>query len=667
MYCFPRIPLRYIQVTALLNLSKLALQHRPMKSINICALARLLFCYACTLYCLTVNAENQSDQNTIAAPGYGSLAFIAAQVGRYQLPVLGVAADGQVLDSQANSLRLHDLMGNKIVLLSFIYATCNDVNGCPLATTVFHRIKSRLKQEPELAKQLRLLTLSFDPRHDTPEQMRRYGESFQDQGVEWKFLTTESESTLKPILEAYQQSIQKQYNQQGQDTGTYAHILRVFLIDKNKRLRNIYSVSFLHPDTLINDIKTLLLADGLDQELPKINLNAKTISYQQGDNKSGYEQTDYVTQSSALSHRMGQSTELITLVTQPPLGLPAVPSPKNNKITQAKISLGRKLFYDRRLSLNNTFSCAMCHIPEQGFSSNEMVTAVGIEGRSVKRNTPTLYNVAYMSKLFHDGREDSLEQQVWGPLLASNEMANPAIASVINKLKNSRDYDHLFEQAFNKAPSMETVGMALASYQRTLNSANSDFDQWYYGKQNQTLSKMSIQGYNLFVGKAACVNCHTINSNYALFTDNKLHNTGLGYQQSMAKQTAAQRVQVAPGLFIDVDSSLIDSVSATQSSDLGLYEITQNPDDRWKYKTPSLRNIALTAPYMHNGEFATLQQVVEFYNQGGIANENLDKLIKPLNLSDVEIKALVDFLKSLTGDNINTLVSDAYAAPIGDP
>ena len=130
----------------------------------------------------------------------------------------------------------------------------------------------------------------------------------------------------------------------------------------------------------------------------------------------------------------------------------------------------------------------MCHIPEQGFSNNEMRTAVGVEGRSVRRNAPSLYNVGYAKLLFHDGRENSLEQQVWGPLLAHNEMANPSIGYVLDKIKHSADYRGLFEKAFHKPAGMETLGQALASYQRTLNSADSPFDRWYYGKQAQALS-----------------------------------------------------------------------------------------------------------------------------------------------------------------------------------
>ena len=177
-----------------------------------------------------------------------------------------------------------------------------------------------------------------------------------------------------------------------------------------------------------------------------------------GDRKQGYDTQAYVTNSLSVTARTGRQASLINFVNQPVLGLPPVNVPLDNQIDENKIALGRLLFYDRRLSLNDTFSCAICHIPEQGFTSNEMATAVGFEGRSVKRNSPTIYNVAFYSVLFHDGREDSLEQQVWSPLLAHNEMANPSIGYVINKIKAIKEYDGLFEAAFDgKGPTMETV------------------------------------------------------------------------------------------------------------------------------------------------------------------------------------------------------------------
>lgn len=623
--------------------------------------SQLIFAFACLSSQLTL-ADNKP-----LVLGYSALPYSAPQSGSYQLPSLGLAGDGLVLDTENKSKKLHDLMGDKVVLLSFIYATCSDVNGCPLATSVLYKIKNRLSKEPKLAKQLRLLTLSFNPQHDTPEKMAHYGKGLQNTGLEWQFLTTRSEQDLQPILQSYQQNVQKIFDKNGRFTGTFSHNLRVYLIDKNKQLRNIYSVDFLHPDTLISDIKTVLnpqisQAKSTTQET-KLQNNAL---YRAGDNKAAYENSAYKTQSIALTQRSGRSADLLKTIKQPPLGLPAVPQPKNNPITVAKIALGKKLFYDRRLSLNNTFSCAMCHVPEQGFTNNEMATAVGVEGRTVRRNAPTLYNVAYLEKLFHDGRENSLEQQAWGPLLAHNEMANPSIGTVIDKINHSTDYKGLFEKAFKRGASMETVGMALASYQRTLNSANSAFDHWLYGKQKNALTPAAKHGYQLFVGKASCASCHQIGEKSALFTDQKLHNTGIGFDAAMNKTAEKLKVQVAPGVFLDVDSSMVNRVAEPKAADLGLYEITQNPADRWKYKTPSLRNISLTVPYMHNGKFATLEQVLEFYNQGGVKNENLDPLLKPLKLNKTEINDLVAFLQSLTGSNVAELVADGFAAPIGE-
>lgn len=386
-----------------------------------------------------------------------------------------------------------------------------------------------------------------------------------------------------------------------------------------------------------------------------------------GDDKRGYESQDYETNAKAIEKRSGQSTNLLEFVEKPPLGLPPVPVPRSNPFTRAKVDLGRKLFFDRRLSFNDTFSCAMCHVPEQGFSSNEVQTAVGVEGRSGRRNSPTIYNIAYSTSLFHDGREENLEQQIWGPLLAHNEMGNASIGAVLSKIRQIPDYKGLFEAAFDgKGPSMNTVGMALAVYQRTLVSGNSPFDRWYYGKEEHAISADAKHGFQLFTGKARCATCHTIAADHALFTDNQLHNTGHGYRQSMGIKPKTTKVQVAPGIFREMSTSIIDKISEPVPADLGLYEVTQNPHDRWKYRTPSLRNITLSAPYFHDGAFQNLREVVEFYNEGGIPNVTLDPLIKPLNLNDKEMDDLVTFMRTLTGDNVNRIILDSFAAPIGD-
>lgn len=621
------------------------------------------YCHAAAALFLCLATAAFAEDVKPLAPGYSALPFQPAAPGSYQLPVIGPAADGEVLTSTGETRRLHQLMGDKPVVLSFIYAACSDVNGCPLATQVLHKISRQLQKQPELADSLRLLTLSFNPTQDTPEMMRHYGEGFKTGNFDWRFLTTRDEQALQPILDGYRQDVRKIYDDKGRFTGTYSHLLRVYLIDKDKHIRNIYSVDFLHADTVINDVKTLLAGAKPQAEPPPA---ATEMLYSPGDNKQDYQRADYQTRSLALAQRQGKPADLLSFARKPPLGLPKLPVPADNPLTPAKIGLGRKLFFDRRLSLNNTFSCAICHIPEQGFANNEMATAVGIEGRGVRRNAPSLYNVGYAQLLFHDGRENSLEQQAWGPLLARNEMANPSIGYVIDKLKASADYRGLFEKAFGKGPSMETVGQALASYQRTLNSAASAFDRWYYGKQKDALGEPAQRGFQLFTGKAACSACHEIGTKSALLADQRRHNTGIGYAEAMLKSDDKQRLQVAPGVFIDVDKQNLQGLSSGKSNDLGYYEISQSPADRWAYKTPSLRNVALSAPYMHNGSLATLEDVVNFYNRGGVANENLSPLLKPLALSDAEVADLVAFLKALTGANVEALVADAFAAPVGE-
>ncbi len=604
------------------------------------------------------------------APGYGELGYTPPPVGSYELPPLGRAADGRVLDSNGQSRRLYELFGDRYTLLAFIYSRCSDVDGCPLTSHVFYKIKAAMKQDPVLAEGLKLISLSFDPEVDTPQVMALYGNNFRYAGSagEWRFLTTASQAELAPILSAYNQNVLPDPSVGGQSSG-FSHVLRVFLIDPQKRIRNIYSVDFLHQDLIINDVKTLMARRSSNPETVKTAFSpsrAQRLS-QPGDDKRGYESDSYRTRSRALARREGEATDLLAIAEHPPLGLPPLPVPADNPLTREKIELGRRLFYDRRLSLNDTFSCAMCHIPEQGFTSNELAMAVGIEGRTVRRNSPTIYNAAYAGLLFHDGREQTLEQQVWGPLLAKNEMGNTSVGQVLEKIRRIDDYRGRFEAAFDgRGVGMETLGMALASYQRTLLSGDSPFDRWYYGGEEQALSAEAQQGFELYIGRAGCAACHHIGETAALFSDDRLHNTGLGYRESMGLRPEKQTVLVAPGVTLEIDRAIIEQVGEPPPADVGRYEVTQDPRDRWKYKTPSLRNLTLTAPYMHNGAFTTLRQVVDFYDAGGVANELLDPLIRPLHLSEKEKAALIAFLESLTGSNVDTLVADAFAAPVGD-
>lgn len=345
---------------------------------------------------------------------------------------------------------------------------------------------------------------------------------------------------------------------------------------------------------------------------------------------------------------------------EPMLGLPSAPAPDARAAD--RVLVGRKLFMDRRLSRNGTMSCGMCHVPEQGFTVNELATAVGIEGRSLRRNAPTVLNVGYYTSFFHDGRAATLEEQVWGPLLAPDEMGNASRDSVVARIATLPDYGGLFERAFpGTGLSSDTISAALASYQRSLASAGSAFDRWFYRGETDALSASAQRGYVLFRGKAQCGACHEIGGRYALFTDNAFHNIGVGLGRP-ARSTATVDVQLAPGVQTKVAVRTLDDLFGAPPADEGRYEVTKLESDRFAYRTPTLRNVELTAPYMHDGSLATLRDVVDFYDRGGEQNPGLDKFMVPLFLTEREKEDLVAFMRSLTGANVEQLTAQARAA-----
>lgn len=356
-------------------------------------------------------------------------------------------------------------------------------------------------------------------------------------------------------------------------------------------------------------------------------------------------------------------------IRNPPLGLPEVPAPEANSPTMPKIRLGRKLFLDRRLSRNGTLSCAMCHVPEQGFTVNELQTAVGHEGQVLRRSAPTLLNVAYAGPFFHDGREPSLDLQPFDVFLNPDEMAAPSLGAIVGKVRALSDYAPLFENAFRKHATVENIGQALGTYLRTLLSANSPFDRWHFGGEQEVLSEAAKRGFERFTGKARCTQCHTIGDDHALFSDYRFHDTGLGWYNSLGKGRITEpiEVEIAPGRVAHLGRSSLESVADPPANDLGRYEVTDNPADRWRFKTPTLRNVSLTAPFMHDGSFSTLRDVVEFYNRGAHRHDGLDSVLHPLDLAEGEINELVAFLESLTGDNIDELIRDARSQAIGNP
>ncbi|HUO54229.1 MAG TPA: cytochrome c peroxidase [Rhodoblastus sp.] len=330
-----------------------------------------------------------------------------------------------------------------------------------------------------------------------------------------------------------------------------------------------------------------------------------------------------------------------------PLGLPPVPGPASDP---AAAALGKKLFFDLRLSFNGTMSCGMCHLEGHAFTDNELETSVGMEGKSLRRNAPSLFNVVYEQSLFRDGRESALETQVWSPILSPDEMAAPSVGWEIDRIRAIPDYRASFDRVFpGKGVSMDTIGAAIAAYERSLLLANSRFDQWKYGGNGAALTGEEIEGYRLFVGKADCVACHAIGEQDALFTDHAFHDTGIAYPATVGRRDTRFQVRLAEGVFTHRTDDDIRMVTRTDINDLGRFEVTQDPKDRWAFKTPSLRNVALTGPYMHDGSLHSLEDVVDYYNRGGDDSPNKSPLIHALGLSAAEKGALVAFLKSLTG------------------
>ena len=299
-----------------------------------------------------------------------------------------------------------------------------------------------------------------------------------------------------------------------------------------------------------------------------------------------------------------------------PLGLDSmVPIPKDNRPTKDKVDLGRDLFFDPTLSTDGTVSCASCHRPEFAFADDK-ARSPGIDGKLGTRNTPSVINVAYHEVFFWDGRSQTLEDQAIDPLFNHAEMGANDKAELLERLKPK--YAERAESVFGEALSLNTIAKAIASYERTLLSGDSDFDRHEAGVP-KAISPAAQRGRTLFFEKARCGSCHIP----PLFTDFRFHNLGVGW-------IAANR------------------------SDLGRFDITKKSNDLGAFKTPSLRDITRTAPYMHDGSIKTLREVIEFYNRGCEPNENLAPIIRPLGLNNQEINDLVAFLKTLEGRTLES-------------
>jgi cytochrome c peroxidase len=292
--------------------------------------------------------------------------------------------------------------------------------------------------------------------------------------------------------------------------------------------------------------------------------------------------------------------------------LPAPPMPEDNRSTPARVELGKALFFDPRLSGNGAISCATCHNPSLGWSDGQK-TSVGFGGVVLARATPTITNSSYNTLLMWDGRKKSLEEQALGPMEAADEMSSD-FPVLLERLRGIPGYVAMFDKAYpGHGVNQATIAKALAAFERTVLTRDTAFDRWIAGDR-KALTLAQWRGYQVFKepGKGNCVACHMAPN----FTDNGFHNIG-----------------VKPG----------------KAPDLGRFNIRQVAALKGAFKTPSLRDVELTAPYFRDGSAATLSEVVEHYNRGGDDKSNLSNDIKPLKLSDQEKSDLVAFMRSLTG------------------
>lgn len=341
-----------------------------------------------------------------------------------------------------------------------------------------------------------------------------------------------------------------------------------------------------------------------------------------------------------------------------PLGLPPVPIPADNPQTQAKIELGDTLFHDPRFSADGKVSCSTCHDRAKGFTDNLRVSK-GFNDLTGTRNAPTVLNSAYLTTLFWDGREPDLEGQSKQPPINPVEGGLPDHRPIIAILRTDPAYVKAFREVFDVAPEDITIdhyAKAIASFERTLIAGDSPFDRFFYGGDPEAMSEAAIRGFRVFTGQGRCVSCHTVEQTQALFTDNRFHNIGVGFKRIRGKENdIAAKFLAAKQGGADVDVTVLTDPDA---SELGRFAVSEDLTTVGAFKTSTLRNVDLTAPYMHDGSLKTLEDVVDFYNNGGREDENdptsefLSGGIRPLNLSDGQKADLVEFMKALTSPGI---------------
>ena len=324
--------------------------------------------------------------------------------------------------------------------------------------------------------------------------------------------------------------------------------------------------------------------------------------------------------------------------------------PADNPQSSEKISLGQKLFFERRLSVDGTVSCSTCHDPQLAFTDRKPLS-VGVKGRLGQRNAPTVLNALYNKTQFWDGRVNTLEEQAANPIVNAFEMGHPTLDTAVAQIASVEEYQQAFQRVFGRPPNGPDLLRAIASYERTQLSFDSPFDRFIAG-DNNAIDASAKRGWELFNTQARCNKCHALTDtqrDVTVFTDNDFHNIGIGIIRHNVVALARQAEQ----LIKSGDTAAIDRAAIqTDMSALGRFLITKKDKDIASFKTPDIRNVLVTGPYFHDGSQETLWDVIDHYNKGdGLQNPYLDEDIQPLALTETDIDDLVAFMASLTSAN----------------
>ncbi len=349
-----------------------------------------------------------------------------------------------------------------------------------------------------------------------------------------------------------------------------------------------------------------------------------------------------------------------------PLGLPQVPIPEDNPQTPEKIALGEKLYNETRFSTTGEVGCFTCHDQKKAFTDTPLKVSEGIEKKTGTRNSPTVINSAYLTTQFWDGRSPDLEDQALQPFINPVEHGLVDYEPILAIVRTDPEYTEAFKEVFGKSGeeiTMREVVLAIASFERTVISGDSPFDRYYFGGDEDALTEQQKRGFDLYRNEGRCVSCHIIEQTQAIFTDNRFHNIGVGINGIQGDVP-----ELAPA-FLEADLSRsevdVEVLTDPRTSELGRFAISHSFDDIGSFKTPTLRNVAVTPPYMHDGSIETLKDVLIHYNNGGVTdvgdrvNDFLSGGIRPLDLDEDQIDDLVAFMEALTSPEFEPSADEA--------